>query len=71
MKTLKIRLSSKLDRALTRVARQTGRRKSAVARDLLKRHVDEVRFRELRAMTLPFAEAQGLLTDEDVFRVIS
>jgi predicted transcriptional regulator len=71
MKTLKIRLSRKLDRALTRIARQTGRRKSAVARDLLKRHVGAVRFRELRAMTRPFAEAQGLLSDEDVFRIIS
>jgi predicted transcriptional regulator len=71
MKTLKIRLSNRLDRALTRIARQTGRRKSVVARDLIKRHVGAVRFRELRAMTLPFAEAQGLLTDEDVFRVIS
>ena len=71
MKTLKIRLSNRLDRALTRIARQTGRRKSAVARDLIKRHVGAVRFRELRAMALPFAEAQGLLTDEDVFRVIS
>jgi hypothetical protein len=27
------------------------------------------RFRELRSKILPFAEAQGLLTDEDVFRV--
>ena len=29
------------------------------------------RFRALRRRTLPFAEAQGLLTDEDVFRAIS
>jgi len=71
MKTLKIRLNRKLDRALTRVARQTGRRKSAVARDLLKRHLSTVRFRELQAMIRPFAEAQGLLDDEDVFRVVS
>jgi len=71
MKALKIRLSNKLDRALTRIARQTGRRKSVVARDLLRRHVSAVRFRDLRAMTRPFAEAQGLLSDEDVFRVIS
>lgn len=71
MKTLKIRLNDKLDRALSRIARQAGRRKSAVARDLLKRHIAGVRFRELQAMTRPFAEAQGLLNDEDVFRVVS
>jgi hypothetical protein len=29
------------------------------------------RFRELRRKALPFAEAQGLVTDEDVFRVVS
>jgi hypothetical protein len=29
------------------------------------------RFRELRKKTLPFAEAQGLVTDEDVFRTLS
>jgi len=71
MKTLKIRLSNKLDRALTRIARRTGRRKNAVARDLLNRHVGAVRFRELRAMIRPFAETQGLLSDEDVFRIVS
>jgi hypothetical protein len=29
------------------------------------------RFRELRRKVLPFAEAQGLVTDEDVFRAVS
>ena len=28
-------------------------------------------FRNLRRKTLPFAEAQSLLTDEDVFRLLS
>lgn len=29
------------------------------------------RFRQLRRKTLPFAELQGILTDEDVFKAIS
>jgi hypothetical protein len=29
------------------------------------------RFRELRKKALPFAEAQGLVTYEDVFRALS
>jgi hypothetical protein len=29
------------------------------------------RFRELRKKTLPFAESQGLVTDEDVYRLLS
>jgi predicted transcriptional regulator len=71
MTTLTIRLDEKLDKALDRVARSTGRTKSAIAREALRRQVAVVRLRELRRKTLPFAEAQGLLTDEDVFRLVS
>jgi predicted transcriptional regulator len=71
MATLKIRLNDRLDKALARIARRTGRTKNAVARDLLERHVAVVRFRELQAKVVPFAEAQGLLNDEDIFRTVS
>lgn len=71
MTTLTIRLDPKLDKALARIAKRTGRTKSEIARDALKRQVAVVRFRELRAKVLPFAEAQGLVTDEDVFRAVS
>jgi predicted transcriptional regulator len=71
MTTLTIRLDPKLDKALDRIARRTGRTKSEIARQALERQVAVARFRELRAKTLPFAEAQGLLTDEDVFRAVS
>lgn len=71
MTTLTIRLDPKLDKALERIAKRTGRTKSEIARDALKRQVAVTRFRELRARTLPFAEAQGLLADEDVFRAMS
>jgi predicted transcriptional regulator len=69
--TLTIRLDPKLDKALARIAKRTGRTKSEIALDALRRQVAVTRFRELRAKTLPFAQAQGLLTDEDVFRSIS
>lgn len=71
MSTLTIRLDGKLEKALDRIARRTGRTKSEIAREALERQIAITRFRELRARTLPFAEAQGLLTDEDVFRSIS
>jgi predicted transcriptional regulator len=71
MATLTIRLDDKLDKALDRLARTTGRTKSELAREALAREVAVARFRELRAKTLPFAEAQGLLTDEDVFEAVS
>jgi len=71
MSTLTIRLDAKLDRELARIAKRTGKTKSQLAREALARHIAVARFRELRAKTLPFAEAQGLLTDEDIFRVVS
>lgn len=71
MSTLTIRLDPKLEKALTRLARTTGRTKSDLAREALARQVSIARFRELRGTTLPFAEAQGLLTDDDVFKSVS
>ena len=71
MATLTIRLDDKLDRALTRLARKSGRTRSEVARDALRRQLLVQEFRQLRQEILPYAEAAGWLTDEDVFRVVS
>jgi predicted transcriptional regulator len=71
MSKLTIRLDPKLEKDLDRVAKSSGRTKSDIAREALKRQIAVARFRELRRKTLPFAEAQGLVTDEDVFRLIS
>ena len=71
MTTLTIRLDPKLEKALDRVAKSSGRTKSEIAREALRRQVAVARFRELRRKTLPFAEAQGLVTDEDVFHILS
>jgi predicted transcriptional regulator len=71
MATLTIRLDPKLHKALDRLARSTGRTKSELAREALARQVAVARFRELRRKTLPFAEAQGMLTDEEVFKAVS
>lgn len=69
--TLTIRLDDKLNRALTRFARRTGRLKSELAREALRRQLAMARFEEARRVVLPFAEARGLLTDEDVFAAVS
>ncbi len=71
MTSLTIRLDPKLEKALERIARTSGRSKSEIAREALRRQVAVARFRELRKEVLPFAEAQGLVTDEDVFRAHS
>lgn len=73
MKTsaLTIRLDPELDRQLDRVAAKSGRSRSEIARDALKRQLAVLQFEEARREVLPFAEARGYLTDEDVFRDIS
>lgn len=71
MATLTIRLDDKLDRELARLARQTGRTKSEVACEALRRQLTMQKFRALRPEAMPYAAAAGYLTDEDVFRDVS
>ena len=69
--TLTIRLDKKLDALLSRASKQSGKSKSEVAREALERQLRLVQFESLRRKTMPFAEARGYLTDEDIFREIS
>jgi predicted transcriptional regulator len=71
MGTLTIRLDEKLDRELARLAKQTGRTKSEVAREALRRELSIQRFRKLRHAAMPYAAAARYLTDEDVFGDVS
>jgi predicted transcriptional regulator len=73
MKTsaLTIRLDSDLDEQLSRVAKQSGRSRSEIARDALRRQLAVLQFEEARRQIMPFAEARGYLTDEDIFRAVS
>ena len=60
-----------LDKLLTKATRQSGRNRSAVARDALRRQLRISQFDALRRKIMPFAEARGYLTDEDVFADVS
>jgi len=66
-----IRLEPDLEKLLDRLCRETGRTRSDLVREALRRHLSLLRFEQLRRKTLPFAEARGYLTDEDVFRDVS
>jgi predicted transcriptional regulator len=70
-KSLSVRLTPGLRRDLERLAKRQNRRASDLARDALRQYVAVEEFRSLRARTLPFAEAQGILTDDDVFKSVS
>ena len=69
--TLTIRLDDELERWLEQLCQQTGRNRSEIVRDALRRQLSLLRFEHLRRRALPFAEARGYLTDEDVFRDLS
>ena len=70
-RTLTIRIDAKLDKELDRASSETGRSRGDLVRDALRRQLSLLRFEKLRGRVLPFAEAAGLLTDEDVFRKVS
>lgn len=69
--TITIRLPEKLQKELEKVVKTEKTSKSDIIRDAVARYLALKRFQQLRKRVLPFAEAQGLLTDEDVFKAIS
>ena len=69
--TLTIRLDDDLDKMLTKAAKQSGKNRSEVAREALRRQLRVSQFEVIRKKLMPFAEARGYLTDEDVFREVS
>jgi predicted transcriptional regulator len=69
--TISIRIPDDLKESLNEISMSEKRAVSEIVRDSLKRYLAIYRFRQLRGITLPFAEAQGILSDEDVFRMIS
>jgi predicted transcriptional regulator len=71
MNTLTVRIPDELRANLQEISSRQSVPVSDLVRESIRRYVAIERFRALRKRTLPFAEAQGLLTDEDVFRAIS
>ncbi|MEA3359742.1 MAG: ribbon-helix-helix protein, CopG family [Thermodesulfobacteriota bacterium] len=71
MNTLTIRLPDDLRADLKKISREQNKPVSDVVRESIRRYVAVESFRALRKKVLPFAEAQGFLTDEDVFKAIS
>jgi len=73
MKTssLTIRLDKDLDALLSKASQRSGKNRSVIAREALRRQLRLEQFEVIRKRVMPFAEARGYLTDEDVFSQIS
>jgi len=69
--TLTIRMDEELSALLDMVTERSGRNRSEIAREALRRQLRVARFDNLRKRVMPFAEARGYLTDEDVFTAVS
>lgn len=66
-----VRLEAEMQERLEAISERTGMSRSDIIRDALKRQLALMAFEEHRKVLLPFAEAKGYLTDDDVFRDVS
>ena len=66
-----IRLPEDLRKTLREISKAERVPMSDLVRESIRRYAAVYRFRQLRKRVLPFAEAQGLLTDEDVLEGLS
>jgi hypothetical protein len=68
--SLTIRPAADLERELEAICAETGPRGDIVP-DPLRRQLQLMRIERLRRQALPFGEAAGWLTDDDVFAAVS
>jgi predicted transcriptional regulator len=66
-----VRIPESVRRDIERLAKRQHVTVSQLVRDCLKRYVAVQEFREARTKSIPFAQAQGFFTDEDVFKIVS
>jgi len=70
-KSLTVRIPDDLQKQLLIISRKEKMPVSDLVRRSLRQFLAVRNFRRIRSQILPFAESQGLLTDEDIFKVIS
>lgn len=66
--SISISLPEELKTELDEAVRAEGVSRSDVVREALREYLFIRRFQALRRELMPYAEAQGVFTDEDVFR---
>jgi metal-responsive CopG/Arc/MetJ family transcriptional regulator len=69
--SISISLPEDLKDELDRVTRADGVSRSDVVREAVREYLFVRQFRVLRQRLVPYAEAQGIYTDEDLFREVS
>ncbi len=70
-KSVSLRLDEATFQALSAEAAQKGKTLSDIIREAIRLKLDLEEFERLRSELLPYGEAAGMLTDEDVFSQVS
>lgn len=65
--SLTIRIPDTMRRDLENLSKVEKKPVSDLVRESLQKYLAVQKFRKLRNMVLPFAESEGILTDDDVF----
>lgn len=69
--SISVSIPAELKAELDRFTAAEGVSRSDLFREALREYLFVRRFRTLRRELMPYAEAQGLFTDEDIFRAFS
>lgn len=69
--TLNVRIPAHLKRQLDALSRRQHRPSSELVRESLRRYIASEQLAALRKTTVPLAEAQGFITDDDIFDAVS
>lgn len=70
-KSLTVRIPEDIRNDLEELSKSENIPISDLVRESIKRYIVIQRFRRLSNKVLPFAEAQGLLTDDEIFKALS
>ncbi len=69
--TVAVSLPAELASEIDAVAEREGSSRSEIVRDALRRYLAVRELQRLRESLVPFAEAAGIVSDDDVFRIVS
>jgi predicted transcriptional regulator len=69
--SLTIRIPDDLREELREISEEEAKPIDDLIMESIKKIISIHRFHQLRNKVLPFAKSQGILTDEDVFKLIS
>lgn len=71
MNTLTVGLPEDLKTQLDALSRERRQPADELVLESIRRYLATERLKAMRRVTVPIAEAQGFLTDEDIFSVVS